>query len=100
MSKKDDGFVKVGQIGVDSGMLWVGDPCYVIHAEEKKALGKDWDAFVTHYYAEESGGTLSLERLGVALNTNQGDGLYDVLLRRTLSEDETKDVIDIRIIRR
>ncbi len=26
---------KIGQIGVDAGLCWIGDPCYILHKEEE-----------------------------------------------------------------
>lgn len=33
-----------GTIGVDAGICWVGDPCYILHQEDgpPKAIGKNW----------------------------------------------------------
>ena len=50
METKEDSEVEkwelVGTIGVDAGMCWIGDPCYVLHADPTpKAIGKDWDEF-------------------------------------------------------
>ena len=37
---------KIGKIGVDAGLCWVGDPCYILHPETPpKTIGKDWDEF-------------------------------------------------------
>jgi hypothetical protein len=33
----------IGHIGVDAGLCWIGDPCYILHREkgdEAKSIGK------------------------------------------------------------
>lgn len=39
---------KVGYVDVDAGMIWVGDPCYIIRdsdEERPKDFGEDWSDF-------------------------------------------------------
>lgn len=76
-----------GTIGVDAGLCWVGDPCYILHADEKpKAIGRDWSDFCNrlsgdqptvqqfHYDLGHAG-------LGVCVSTGYGDGGYPVEVR-------------------
>ena len=35
-------FVKVGDIGVDAGLVWIGDPCYIQDDSKHNPL-KDWE---------------------------------------------------------
>lgn len=80
------GWERVGVMGVDAGMCWVGDAGYIIHHEEKHAdLGKDWHAFCERLgdsdarqfnYDHGSAG------LGVCVATGYGDGEYDVYVKR------------------
>src|SRR5438270_340558 len=36
----------IGEIGVDAGLCWIGDPCYILHTDQPpKAIGKSWDEF-------------------------------------------------------
>jgi hypothetical protein len=31
----------IGEIGVDAGLCWIGDPCYILHTDQPpKAIGK------------------------------------------------------------
>jgi len=83
---------KVGEIGVDAGVCWIGDPCYVIpskknhygHKSSFEELGlTDWGKFCDsieygaptlqqyNYPAGHSG-------LGVLVSSGFGDGTYDV----------------------
>jgi hypothetical protein len=76
----------IGEIGVDAGLCWIGDPCYILHANPMpKAIGKDWDEFCDilnadgqyparkqfHYDLGHAG-------LGVVVSTGYGDGVYPV----------------------
>ena len=37
---------QIGEIGVDAGLCWIGDPCYILHADPApRAIGKDWEEF-------------------------------------------------------
>jgi len=71
-------WARVGLIGVDSGLCWVGDPCYIRKGIEN-ATGKSWDElFVTppiNYagYQFKNG----VDGLGVCVGTD-GDGCYPV----------------------
>ena len=48
-------WLEAGSIGVDAGLCWIGDPCYIIHSEGNKNedLGEDWDEFCTNLNAAE-----------------------------------------------
>lgn len=43
-----DGWHQIGSIGVDAGLCWIGDPCYVLHKDADRryrSIGKDWGDF-------------------------------------------------------
>lgn len=45
---------RVGTIGVDAGLCWIGDPCYVLHADEPpKDIGKNWHEFCDRVNSED-----------------------------------------------
>jgi hypothetical protein len=83
--------VLIGHIGVDAGLCWIGDPCYILHRDDDeglpKTLGKNWSDFCKTLLDEESN-PLSLksygfsdsntEGLGVVVSTGYGDGFYPV----------------------
>ncbi len=78
---------QIGVIGVDAGLCWIGDPCYVLHATPEKSIGKDWGDFCDilwkkrnetdnecvqfNYDAGHAG-------LGVCVPSGYGDGVYPV----------------------
>jgi hypothetical protein len=76
----------IGEIGVDAGLCWIGDPCYILHANPApKAIGKDWDEFCDLLHADANYPTsmqfnydLGHPGLGVVVSTGYGDGVYPV----------------------
>ena len=74
----------IGHIGVDAGIVWIGDPCYIIHRDGivPNTMGKDWDEFcefigykMDKTFCHDNG----IEGLGVVTATKDGDGFYEVI---------------------
>lgn len=86
---------KVGVIGVDAGLCWIGDPCYIIAKEpsELPAELRKWDAFCDAFYGDSMSGPPARQfefnkgnpGIGVAVSTGDGDGCYPVEVRKTKS---------------
>ena len=72
----------IGHIGVGSGTVWVGDPCYIIHTEIPKTLGEDWMELCgkSKKLPKSFNYELGHEGLGVMSYTKYGDGLYPVYM--------------------
>lgn len=83
---------RVGHIDVDAGLCWVGDPCYILHAQGENApteIGKNWREFCDILPLEGA----ALEQckafghrpgetgLGVCVPTGYGDGSYPVYVK-------------------
>lgn len=76
----------IGEIGVDAGLCWIGDPCYILHKEQPpKAIGKDWEEFCDFLHEDGQYPTakqfhydLGHPGLGVVVSTGYGDGTYPV----------------------
>lgn len=76
----------VGYIGVDAGLCWIGDPCYILKDSIEaryKSLGKNWAEFCANL--PSNGPVLKSfkydaghEGLGVCVSTGFGDGTYPV----------------------
>lgn len=90
MSERKNGRYKVGEVGVDAGMVMVGDPCYLdkftdheyddAKVEAQKASGK-----YDYSYSGACAATLSDNSAGqlgrgdaVAVSSGYGDGVYPV----------------------
>lgn len=77
---------QIGEIGVDAGLCWIGDPCYILHADPApKAIGQDWGAFCDILHEGDLYPTckqfnydLGHPGLGVVVSTGYGDGVYPV----------------------
>jgi len=74
----------VGHMGVDAGLCWIGDPCYILHNDRlPDSLGKDWTEFCNllgdDYPTMKSFDyQMGHEGLGVCVSTGYGDGTYPV----------------------
>jgi len=99
---------KVGVIGVDAGLCWIGDPCYIISDRCDAFDNRDWSKFLDILWkreeiAKEAGnpGTAQLNYqhghagLGVCVNTGYGDGMYDVFVKREPHENR---IAEVRIV--
>lgn len=96
---------KVGVIGVDAGLCWIGDPCYIISDHCEEFDNRDWHGFLkllnkNEEIAKDEGkkGTaqfncaLGHAGLGVCVGTGFGDGTYDVFVKREPSEGRIAEV--------
>lgn len=74
----------VGHFGVDAGICWIGDPCYIIHTDDQpKAIGKNWREFCdilgeSYPIKKSFRYDMGHEGLGVCVSTGWGDGTYPV----------------------
>ena len=77
---------KVGVIGVDAGLCWIGDPCYIASKDASNVF-ESWQDFCNqtdfnsetqqwNYPAGHAG-------LGVSVSSGHGDGVYEVFVRKT-----------------
>ena len=81
--------VKIGTVGVDAGMLMVGDPCYFVGADATiHERCKTWkqaceEVFCKDGVAYVRDAPLDVYGLGIAVGTTHGDGEYPVYLETT-----------------
>ena len=99
--RKPEGFELAGHIGVDAGLCWIGDPCYILHAGDnfpKKDLGSNWVEFCN--LLDFSNGSKSFgydaghEGLGVVTSTGYGDGFYPVYIKK----NREGRVVEVRVL--
>jgi len=77
---------KIGTIGIDARLCWIGDPCYILHKEgdqKPKEIGKDWDDFCDklgedYPTKKQFNFDLGHPGLGIVISTGYGDGEYPV----------------------
>ncbi|MFN5251914.1 MAG: hypothetical protein ACK5DE_12795 [Bacteroidota bacterium] len=75
---------EIGFVGVDSGLLMIGDPCYFVgqNSDAQKRFA-DWPKFLSEHPAEHQ---MKYNRghdgLGVAFQTTHGDGAYPVYIQQ------------------
>jgi hypothetical protein len=88
--KRNNKWEKVGVIGVDAGLCWIGDPCYCVTPDADNHPAKNWKEFCRkldltnpntltkqwNYKAGHPG-------LGVSVSTGYGDGEYNVYVKKT-----------------
>jgi hypothetical protein len=101
MSNKTSAWTRIGEIGVDAGLCWIGDPCYILHREgdNPEAIGKNWtefcdglgDDYPTHKQFHYDMGHAGL---GVCVSTGYGDGCYPVEVKYG---DEGRRIKEVRV---
>lgn len=94
MKKTIGDWEQVGVIGVDAGLCWLGDPCYVLHKEKNakdehdrkpKDIGDNWMSFCDKVDGDATQFKYDLGHagLGVCVSTGYGDGTYPVEVKRS-----------------
>lgn len=80
---------KVGVIGVDAGLCWVGDPCYCVTPDSDNHPAKTWlefcDMLNDKFYKDghkQFDYSLGHPGLGVVVSTGYGDGTYPVFIKK------------------
>lgn len=72
----------IGYIGIDAGLCWIGDPCYVLPDDaSQRDQVKDWSKFCIEMKGSKHKSfnyKMGHEGLGVCVSTGYGDGEYPV----------------------
>lgn len=84
----------IGHCGVDAGLIYIVDPCY-IKSQPLVADGERWQDFCTEFYKDEKKGTHSREMCnGVVTNTRNGDGNFPVYAIKNKAGETLRVVIE------
>lgn len=67
----------IGTVGVDAGLLWIGDPCYVLGEDASHGV-KEWSEFCDKLNHSEDVQEPLGDGIGLAVATLYGDGTYPV----------------------
>jgi len=83
---------KVGTVGVDAGLIIVGDPCYFATPDATEHIAKTWGDFCDFLFVLDKefdkNGYKQLNYgaghpgLGVVVSTGYGDGVYPVFIKK------------------
>jgi hypothetical protein len=79
---------KIGVVGVDAGMIMVGDPCYFVGKDATiNERCESWEQACDEVFCKEGRNDDSMDvfGLGVAVGTTYGDGAYPVFLETSAS---------------
>jgi hypothetical protein len=80
---------QIAAIGVDAGLVWLGDPCYTMTPDTPYVVAPSWQEFVRAVFAKMANTDIArFEKsddwgdIGVAVQSGLGDGVYPVYVRR------------------
>lgn len=82
---------KVGEVGVDAGMVWIGDPCYIA-SKDASHVFPSWKKFCAELFKGDPNCNNDTKQwnykmghagLGVSVSSGYGDGTYDVFVKRS-----------------
>lgn len=86
---------QVGTVGVDAGMIWIGDPCYIMGDDAYKRVRVFSEFAQATLEADDSQASSPLgTAVGMAISSGFGDGVYPVLVRR----HESGLIAEVRVV--
>ena len=92
VTKSKNGRFFVGSVGVDSGQIFITDPCYIKHSKELYDESK-WQEFCDARFPNRTTKPAVEMMGGVCTSTNFGDGEYPVYV--TLDADGIPKKIEV-----
>lgn len=82
MTRSSRRWLRVGSVGVDSGMIMLGDPCYVAADSHPDHPVHDWGRFLDELRRQGGEDWQTAEMEGaVVVSSGYGDGEYPVEVR-------------------
>ena len=101
-------WILIGNVGVDAGLMMIGDPCYVIGDEPANSLIGDWDELCTHVFEETNQihGQVACEvpfakghsGAAVITSTGFGDGSYDVFAKFVDAKEWGTRIKEVKVV--
>ena len=93
--------VHVGNVGVDAGLIWVGDPCYVM-GDDATCRVEEWSDFCERSFAKENETASQVSQplghmMGLAVSSGIGDGVYPVYVTYKDLGDWGNRVASVRV---
>ena len=82
-----EGFKKVGTFGVDAGLCWIGDPCYVV-SKDASHVWSTWDKFCDEHDSDKK---VNVFPAGICVSSGYGDGEYPVYVKK--QDGRVKEVL-------
>lgn len=82
---------RVGVVGVDAGLVLVGDPCYFSTPDATEHLAETWDKFCDLIFKDSKFNKDGHKQLnyksghpgvGVVVSSGYGDGTYPVFIKK------------------
>jgi len=86
-------WIEIGTIGVDAGLCWIGDPCYL----HDSLVAGNWEKFTEWLWGADGQGFkggVRQHRDGCVVETGWGDGCYPVEVRR----NDAGRVAEVRVV--
>lgn len=71
-------WIPAGSVNVDSGMIMIGDPCYVAADDHPDHIIHNWEKFVEWLHKNGSNWKTREMDTGVIVSSGYGDGTYPV----------------------
>ena len=70
--------VLIGHVNVDAGLVWLGDPCYVL-GDEASSRVRNWSDLCEKLHGPGKTSSAPLgDGVGIAVSSGYGDGRYPV----------------------
>ena len=105
MEEETENWEYVGEMGVDSGLCWVGDPCYILNTKgEEPRNNITYDELLDKLYpADPTQDKLTVQLfykkgypgLGVCVSTGYGDGMYPVFVKYA---DNKQRIAEVKVV--
>lgn len=84
---------RIGFVYVDSGTVWIGDPCYVLGEDASHGV-KTWSDFCDKVSFDTDFREPLGEGVGISLQAGYGDGAYPVFIERNSEGVISRLIVD------